>query len=462
MDVPGHKGNYLDNEFVQYFGEEIIRSDVNSMKRLDNLNYSETIIKQSQKNIAKLHNAHDSRFLINGTTMGIQIMILSSIKEGEKIIVPKNIHKSVQSALILSGAKPIYADVEFHNKLGIYTKLTLEQIKEKVNKHPDIKACLLINPSYYGVSYEFEKIVKFLKDKNIIILVDEAHGGIFYTQDVGCSAMEAGADMSVISYHKTLGTLTQTSLLLYNSKLIDINKVDEVFTMLTTTSPSYLLMTNLEVTILDVFQNKLLQFPKMIQIVNEYKDKINDIDGLCVVDYKYLNLKKKYFDPMRLVISVEELTISGYEAYELLRDEYNIQCELGESNVILCIITIFDRPEDLNRLVAALEDLAKKNSKSDYNEEKAKIIIEEKLLDEKETSIEVSPREIFYKTKELIHYKDAVGRVIASSIMLYPPGIPIILQGTKITQQDIYKITDLKKADDKIYGIYDGKIYVIT
>ncbi len=453
FDVPGHKGNYFDNDFVSYFGENIIRADVNSMKRLDNLNYPSSIIKQSQKNIAHLHNALDSRFLLNGSTMGIQVMVLSSIKPNEKILVPQNIHKSVLSAIILSGAIPIYVDVDFDKQLGIYTKLNIENIKKTIEYHNDIKVALLINPSYYGISFDLKNIIKYLKSKNVVVLVDEAHGGQFYLTDQN-NAIKLGADMSTISYHKTLGTMTQTSLLLFNSNTISINDVDIVYTMLNTTSPSYILMANLEVIIIDLFKNKKDKFLKTINELKSYKKKLNEIKGIDLLDNNYFNLKKEEFDELRLLISVKNLSLSGYEVYEKLRDEYNIQIELGEFNIILCIVSIFEDLNNINELIVALKDLSNK-----YYTDDIKQLNEIKHFKQKEFN---SLRNTFYMEKELINYKQSINRRLSQSLMLYPPGIPFALQGEKVTKEIIQYIDYLLENGEQINGVYSkNNIYVL-
>ncbi|MFV0288167.1 MAG: aminotransferase class I/II-fold pyridoxal phosphate-dependent enzyme [Mycoplasmatales bacterium] len=453
-DVPGHKGNYLDNEYVKYFGQNIIKADVNSMQRLDNLNFSTGIIKQSQLNIAKLHNALDARFLVNGTTQGIQVMILASLKPGAKILVPTNIHKSVQSAIILSGAIPIYVNVQINDEYLISTGLLLKDIHRALQEHPDIQVALLINPSYYGIALEFKKIIQYLKKLKIITLVDEAHGGSFYFLKDYTSAMDAGADMSCISYHKTLGTLTQTSLLLYNSSLVSIEQLDKAYTLLNTTSPSYLFMANLEVTILDLFQNKFKNFETLTNKLEIYKKKINQIKGIKVLNYQNFKIDKLELEPHRLVIDVSKLNISGFKVYELLRDKYQIQVELGEFNIILCIISIFDNLNDLDILINSLQQISKKYYI--IKENKKNLIIKNSVQKNFQPL-----REIFYAPNEAINYQESKGRILSENIMLYPPGIALMLPGEVITAEFIEYLNLVKQEDIIVYGVNNDKVLVI-
>lgn len=452
-DVPGHKGN-IENEFTDYFGKEIIRSDVNSMKRLDNLNYSSSIIKKTQKNIAKVHGSFDSRILVNGTTLGIQAMIMASVKEGEYILVPKNCHKSVESALFLSGAKAIYVEPDYDEELGIYTSLSLKNVKKAIKNQANIKAALLINPSYYGVCGEIESIVKFLKEEDKIVLIDEAHGAHFYFgENRPKNAMELGADMSSISYHKTLGSLTQTSLLLFNSEKISIEYLDKILTMLTTTSPSYLFITSIEVTVANILKEKIKEFDKKIKELDYYKRKINEIVGFTILDNKYLNIKENQFDKLRMVIKIDDLEISGFELYDILRDKYNIQIELGEENIILFIITIYDNLENLNQLITALKEIS-----NEYKNGKRRVKFKKKIVLKNSRK---SLREIFYMEKELCLLKEANSKICGESIMLYPPGISIIKQGEIFTEELIKYIEELKKENQEINGLLDDKVYIV-
>ncbi len=453
-DVPGHKG-LLKNEFTDYFGTKIIEADVNSMKRLDNLNYSRGIIKKTQKNIAKVHNAKDSRILVNGTTVGIMSMILASIKPNEYILVPRNIHKSIESAIVLSGAIPIYINPEFNEELSIYTFLSLDKIKLKIEEFPKIKTVVLINPSYFGISYEFEEIVKYLKSKNKIVLVDEAHGAhLYFGNNRPKNAMEVGADMSCLSYHKTLGSLTQSSLLLFNSEVVNIDALDRFLTMLTTTSPSYLLISSLETTVSYLSKLKQDYFDQRINSLEKIKKEINKIDGISVLDYKFLNIKEDDFDKMRLVIKIDNLKISGFELYDILRDKYNIQVELGEYNLILAIVSIYDDLEKFKKFIESLREI----SLEFYGKREKEFKLKLNLNDNKNN---IALRDIFYKEKELLDLKDVNNKVCGESIMIYPPGIAIIKQGEIFNKQTIDYLIEINKKDLDLLGIYDNKVNVI-
>ena len=227
FDVPGHKKRF-QNEFSEYIGQRIIELDTNSMKELDILNNPTGVIREAHQLMADAYCADEAFFLVNGTTSGIQTMVMSACNPGDKIILPRNVHKSAINALILSGATPVYIDPEIDETLGISLGVDIEKIKEAVIKNGDIKAILIINPTYYGAVSDLEGIIKYCHKKEIIVLVDEAHGAHFPFHDkFPKNAMFLGADMSAVSIHKTGGSLTQSSVLLLNYGFIDHQKSTE-------------------------------------------------------------------------------------------------------------------------------------------------------------------------------------------------------------------------------------------
>lgn len=454
-DVPGHKGNNkILKEFTDFFGDKIIEADVNSMKRLDNLNEANSIIKQSQKNIAQVFGAEDSRILINGTTSGIQSMIMATIKPNETILVPRNCHKSITSALILSGANVVYATVEFSLELGVFTYVTLEEIKNKIEEYPEIKTVLLINPSYYGFCKEFKEIVSYCKEKEKIVIVDEAHGGQFYfTNDQYSTAINCGADITCISTHKTLGSLTQSSLLLFNSNKIKIDQVDFYYKMLNTTSPSYLLISSVEVAISNLKKNGYIKFSQLNKLVLKYKKLINDIVGFQIIDSEYFGEKPNEYDFSKILISTKNININGFELYDLLRDEYNIQVELAEFELVLCIIGYGDEENNLKKLYLALKDISSKNKYKESNEIK--------YNSPPQIKSKLNLREIHYLNKEEIDLDKAHNKICGESIMIYPPGIDIIKMGEVFTLEIIEYIKSILRYDVPVLGINNNLVKVI-
>lgn len=456
-DVPGHKGNIeKKTKFETVFGGNIIKFDVNSMENLDNLNFPQGVIKKSQKLIAELHKADESKFLINGTTSGIQLMILASTNPGEKILVPRNVHKSVTSGIFLADAIPIYSYPQFDENLGIYTYITLEEIKKKLEYNPDIKVVLLINPTYYGVCSEFGEIVNYCKKKGKTVIVDEAHGGQFYFHDDYVSAMDVGADMSCVSYHKTLGSLTQSSLLLYNLDNVNIEKIEYFYQMLNTTSPSYLLMSSVEFAAKNLENNGKLKFKKLQNRILILQEEIAEIKGFELINHTYFNKQENFFDFSKILIKIESLGKTGFEIYKILKYEYNIQIELAEFNLLLLVTGSGENIDNFEVLIQAL----KKISNNYYDEKKPKYFKIPIIPEKKQINL-TTPKKALYLEKQNIKLEKAINLKCGKEIMIYPPGIDIIKSGEIFTIEIIEYLKKLKKEKIPIIGMNCEDVTII-
>lgn len=448
-DVPGHKGS--KNLFSKmYKNKNILEYDINSMPRMDNLNDFSGIIKKTQQEIAGIHGAEQARILVNGTTVGIQAMILSTVLENEKILIPINAHKSVASSLILSGAFPIYFEVKYNENLGIYTVPEFEDIEKKIKANPDVKTIFLINPSYYGFSGNLGKIIKYCQKKGILIIVDEAHGGMSYFFNTNVkTATFLGADITCISYHKSLGSLTQSSLLLINNKKL-INKVDRILRMLTTTSPSYFLITSVEVAVSYASELSADEKNKLVEISSILKKGINRLE--------YFNLVKND-DFSKVVIDCKKTPYTGQHLYNLLIENHNIQPELYENNIVLFVLGIGDDNKHAYNILSALQKIDNSLREalwtSDFKKEKSIKMYKEKRV------FKYSPRYTFIAQKKMITLDRAVNKVAAKEVMVYPPGIPIIGIGEYITDKHIKYLKELLEQRIDVQGIENGELEIV-
>mgnify|MGYP000903830526 CR=1 FL=1 len=215
FDVPGHKRGRGNPELAQLLGEKCVGLDVNSMKPLDNLCHPVSVIREAEELAADAFGAAHAFLMVGGTTSAVQSMILSVCKAGDKIILPRNVHKSAINALVLCGAIPVYVNPEVDQRLGISLGMKREQVEKAIKEHPKAVAVLVNNPTYYGICSDLRAIVKMAHDAGMLCLADEAHGTHFYFGGgLPVSAMAAGADMAAVSMHKSGGSLTQSSLLL--------------------------------------------------------------------------------------------------------------------------------------------------------------------------------------------------------------------------------------------------------
>jgi len=437
FDVPGHKhGNGLP-ELSNYLGEKVLQVDVNSMKCLDNVSNPVGVIKESQELMARAYCSDHAFFLVNGTSSGVQAMIMSVCSPGDKIIIPRNAHKSAINGLILSGGIPVYVQPRTNHDLGIAMGVSVESIEEAIEENPDVKAVFIINPTYYGATSNLKRIIEISHEKNIAVIVDEAHGAHFrFHDELPMSAMELGADMSAVSIHKTGGSLTQSSALLLNDGIIDKNRVKTILNLTQTTSASYLLMSSLDVARKMLATQGEEVFTRVLEISRKARSEINKIEGLYAFGNELIGQSGVHnFDETKLGICVKGIGMTGFEMYDMLRDEYNIQVELGDVYNILAIISVGDDNHCLKKLVDALKEISSKYGKGSVDFDKVVL---------RNPQIVVSPRDAFYARKKIIKLEDSEGEVSGESIMAYPPGIPIITPGERISHEIIEYIKFIK------------------
>lgn len=435
FDVPGHKKN-KDSFLAQAMGEDIVAFDANSTKDLDMLSHPVGVILESEELLAEAYGADNAFMLVNGSTFGVQTMILSACAPKDKIIVPRNVHKSVINAIILSGATPIFLQPEIDYNYGIANGIKAESVKEAIKAHPDTKALFVINPTYFGVTSDLRKIIKLCHRHNIAVLVDEAHGAHlpFHPYLPDC-AMKLGADLSTASLHKTAGSLTQSSALFHNEGLIDLDKIRGTINLMQTTSASYLLLASMDIARSALATKGRKIFTKLLKSCTDAKARLSNIDGISVISEDYIDEKDEHgiydFDETKFVIKVNELGLSGFSVYKIMKDEYNIQLELAESYVVLAVASVGDTDESINALVLAFEDLSKR-----YYGKNEPYIVEITRFFEKPKTI-VLPRDAYFSPKSTLNIDKALGQICGESIMIYPPGIPLIIPGELITEKII-------------------------
>lgn len=438
--IPGHKkGTGMDPEFRNFIGDNALSIDLINIGPLDDLHHPHGMIKEAQLLAAEAFGAEYTFFSVQGTSGAIMTMIMSVCSPGDKIIVPRNVHKSIMSAIIFSGATPIFIHPVIDPELGISHGITTDAVEKALKAHPDAKGVLVINPTYFGISANLEKIVDIAHSYGVPVLVDEAHGvHIHFHDELPMSAMQAGADMAATSVHKLGGSMTQSSVLNVRGNLVSPKRVQSIISMLTTTSTSYLLLASLDVARKQLATKGYDLIDRTIKLANETRKKINDIKGIHCVGPEILGTKATYdFDPTKMIISVKDLGITGYQVEVWLRENYNIEVELSDLYNILCIISIGDTKETTGILIEALQQLSI-------------TYLADKQIENKKISVHIpdiptlalSPRDAFYAETEVIPFKKSAGRIIAEFVMVYPPGIPIFIPGEIITEDNIAYIQE--------------------
>ena len=450
FDVPGHKRGRGNPELVELLGQQCVGIDVNSMKPLDNLCHPVSVIKEAEELTAEAFGAANAFLMVGGTTSSVQAMILSVSQKGDKIILPRNVHRSVINAMVLNGAIPVYVNPDMDKELGIALGMKLSDVEKAIKENPDAVAVLVNNPTYYGICSDLNGIVELAHAHGMKVLADEAHGTHFYFgEGLPISAMAAGADMASVSMHKSGGSLTQSSLLLLGESM-NPGYVRQIINLTQTTSASYLLLASLDISRRNLALRGKEEFAKVMALAEYARTEINKIDGYYAYTDALENGDSIYaFDKTKLTINTLGIGLAGIEVYDILRDDYDIQMELGDLSNILAYISIGDRERDIERLVGALLEIKRKYSKAGNDMISAEYI---------DPTVAVSPQTAFYASKESLSLKECEGRIVAEFVMCYPPGIPILAPGEQITGEIIDYIVYAKEKGCSLTGPEDAAV----
>ncbi|WP_409275444.1 aminotransferase class I/II-fold pyridoxal phosphate-dependent enzyme [Neobacillus sp. SCS-31] len=453
--IPGHKkGTGIDPEFREFIGDNALSIDLINIGPLDDLHSPKGIIKQAQELAAEAFGADHTFFSVQGTSGAIMTMVMTVCGPGDKIIVPRNVHKSVMSAIVFSGAIPVFIHPEIDENLGISHGITTESVARALDQHPDAKGVLVINPTYFGISADLRKIVEIAHSYDVPVLVDEAHGvHIHFHDDLPLSAMQAGADMAATSVHKLGGSMTQSSILNVREGLVSSKRVQSILSMLTTTSTSYLLLASLDVARKRLATEGRDLISKTISLAQSMRKRINEIDRLYCVGPEILKSKAAFdYDPTKLIISVKNLGIPGYEVEKWLRERHNIEVELSDLYNILCIVTPGDTEREADILINALRELAEECVEEAGKPEPLKVFLPDIPL------LALTPRDAFYSETEVVPFEESEGRITAEFIMVYPPGIPIFIPGEIITKENLLYIQKNLEVGLPVQGPEDDQI----
>lgn len=450
FDVPGHKRGRGNPELVKLLGAQCVNLDVNSMKPLDNLSNPVSVISEAESLMADAFGAYHAFLMVGGTTSSVQAMVLSVCKSGDKIILPRNVHKSVINALILCGATPVYVKPAIHPVIGVALGMEIKAVKKAIDENPDAVAVLVNNPTYYGICSDLKGITSYAHSKGLKVLVDEAHGThLYFGDNLPLAGMRVGADMAAISMHKSGGSLTQSSILLTGQDM-NVGHVRQIIGLTQTTSANYLLLSSLDLSRRNLALRGRESFAKVVNMAEYARTEINNIGGYYAYGKELIDQKNVFdFDVTKLCVYTKDIGLTGIEIYDLLRDEYDIQIEFGDIGNIMAYISIGDRLQDIERLVGALEDI-----KRLYAKEKSSLAFVDAVI----PKVVSTPQYSFYSEKESVPIRKSVGRIAGESVMAYPPGIPILAPGELITKEIIDHILYAKEKGCSLQGTADSTV----
>jgi len=450
FDVPGHKRGKGNPELTKFLGQQCLTVDVNSMKPLDNLCHPISVIREAEELAAAAFGAQNSFFMVNGTTSAVQSMVMSVCKKGDKIIMPRNVHRSAINALIISGAVPVYVNPGINKRLGIPLGMSEADVKRAILENPDAKAVLVNNPTYYGICSNLRGITELAHSYNMAVLVDEAHGTHFYfDEQLPVSAMAAGADLAAVSMHKTGGSLTQSSILLSNGRIRE-GYIRQIINLTQTTSASYLLLSSLDISRRNLALRGGQIFEKVRGLAEYAREEINKIGGYYAFSKELIDGDSVYdFDITKLSVHTLEIGRAGIEVYDILRDKYNIQIEFGDIGNILAIISVGDTELAIERLVSSLSEVKRIYAKDQTG------MLDHEYINPK---VILPPQEAFYAEKRSVPMKESVGQICSEFVMCYPPGIPILAPGEQITREILDYIGYAKAKGCSLTGTEDINI----
>ncbi|NLW23469.1 MAG: aminotransferase class I/II-fold pyridoxal phosphate-dependent enzyme [Tissierellia bacterium] len=435
--MPGHKGrNWLIN-----WGEYILDMDITEIPGMDNLQDPVGVIKRSQELAAKAFGARETIYSVNGTTGGIYIALGGISSPGDKILIQRNSHKSVYNAAILNRLDIEYVYPNYNKDHHLYTGIDPDTIESKLKESPDIKVVVLTYPNYYGICSNIEKIGEIVHKYGKLLMIDEAHGSHFIFSDhLPTPALKAGADITVQSIHKTLPSFTQTSMVHIGSERVDVERIKAMSALYQTTSPSYLFMTSLELARAYMEGEGKERLDKVIQELKVLEKSLQEIPRVKVFtgdkDDKTIHSK----DITKILFRIEGLT--GVNTNKILMEDYNIYLEMADRHHALALTSVMNDREDFEALYKAIEDIASREY--DY--------VDPMDIDIPMPKIERPIYEAFYSNKRAVDLKDSIGKISASFITPYPPGIPLICPGEKISRELVEYISFLKDKGIEIIG----------
>lgn len=456
--VPGHKhGKGMHPKFRDLVGDKALRLEVTQVLGLDDLHHATGPIRDAQDLAAEAYGADQTWFLINGSSSGVQAMIMATCNPGDTVVIPRNAHKSTWGALITTGALPVYVYPEYDYEHNIDHAPTVDSYRKALDENPHARALLIVSPTYYGALADIRAIIELAHERGVLALVDEAWGPhLPFWRGFESSAMWCGADAAVNSTHKLVGAMSQGSMLHISTRSLDAGRVDAVARLFLSTSPSCLILASIDAARMQMVMHGDALLQRAVDLAESAREAIRQIPGVGCFGRELVGRPGvSGFDPTRLSFQVKGLGCTGYEFERLLRKHHHVQAEMSDLLNVLCLITIGDREEDLARLVEGIRDVAGRLRTSEHEEHPFDRCFGPTFELPDWPPIRMRPREAFFAPSTQIRVRDALGRVASEMITPYPPGIPIICSGEVVTEQIIEYLSVEIAADFKVHGLIE-------
>ena len=456
--MPGHKRKKIP--FANPY-----EMDITEIDGFDNLHHASGILKEAQERAAGLYGAERSFYLVNGSTCGLLAAICAAAGKGNTVIVARNCHKAVYHALYLNELRPEYL-YPVITENGIQGQITAEQVEKALCKKEDAAAVIITSPTYEGIVSDVGKIANVCHKHKVPLIVDEAHGAHFgFGADFPQNAVKLGADAVIMSLHKTLPSFTQTALLHLHSGLIREDEVERYLGIFETSSPSYLFMAGMDECVRLVAENGAELFEKYRSRLNDFYEKTKDLQKLHVMRRSDLSVREAYdWDDSKIVIFSGEAGMTGEQLHEILLHRYHLQMEMVSGYYVLGMTSMMDDSSGFLRLAAALREIdasVREKPRKDASGYKAANEFLSRIYEKREQRMQSC--EVYRFLHREVSLKEAVGKVSADTVFLYPPGIPFLLPGEVITKQLAENIEECLKMGLCVEGaanIAHGKIKI--
>ncbi len=462
--TPGHKkGQGISPQLIDCFGSKVFKVDLPELPEIGSLFDSQGVIQSAQEHAAAAFGADYTYFLVNGSTCGTIAAILATCGVGDKIILPRNVHQSAIAGLILSGATPIFVNPEYDPVLDIAHSITVEGVKAALKQHPGVKAVMMVYPTYFGVCGDVEAVAHLTHNYNIPLLVDEAHGAHFaFHPNLPISALKAGADLSIQSIHKTLGALTQASMLHVQGDRINKDRLTKSLKLVQSSSPSSLLLASLDAARQQMAVNGKQLMSRTLQLAERARNQISQIPGLSVLELRIATPGFVALDQTRLTVNVSGLGLTGFAVDEILVDD-DVIAELPSLQNLTFIISLGNTDADITQLVQALKTLASKHKQ---------ILAMESTIAPfyHESKLALTPRQAFYADTETLLIEQTCDsaswngnglRICAELVCPYPPGIPVLIPGEIVTTEAIIYLQKIQSLGGYISGCADSSLQTL-
>lgn len=456
--MPGHKRVLSPlPALLDFWGGDLYPADLVEINgEIDYLHAPRGALKEAQELAAQAYGADQTFFLINGSTVGNLAALMATVSDGEKVIMPRASHRSVYSGVALSGALPVYVEPEYHPQIGFPLAVRIETLQQLLAAHPDAKAVHLTAPNYYGVLSDIAHSAALAHEYGTTLLVDAAHGAhLGFHERLPTSALQLGADIVVQSTHKTLGALTQASLLHVKGERVSLARLTQLLALLQSSSPSAILLASLDAARMQMATQGRALLDNALRLAQQAREQIRRINGLwCYGDELIGAHGIAAYDPTKLIIRVTDLGMSGFEAYQALHTRCGVDAEFADLRQIVCSITIADSESSVARLVEALSGLAaepRAAQAADFTLESPPGLPTQAL----------SPRAAYFAPSKAVPIADSVGEICAENLIPYPPGIPLLVPGEVIDAARLDYLRYLLSRGSRMVGPEDPTLATV-